>query len=109
MNNDFHIGSIIRQKVKERRIKMIDFAAAIHCSRPNAYSIFHRKSINVDLLQLISKALDYDFAEVYNESLDVVNNQKQCIIVLETNQKKLDELQTDAAICIIHSRKLSDI
>jgi transcriptional regulator with XRE-family HTH domain len=109
MNNNSHIGQLIKQKVKERGINMNDFAAAIHCSRPNAYSIFRRKSINIDLLQLISEALKYDFVEIYNQSLDTPKVQKQCVVVLETNLKKLEELQMDAFVHIVHSWTVSEI
>jgi transcriptional regulator with XRE-family HTH domain len=98
---------MIRQKVKERKMKMNDFAAAIHCSRPNAYSIFRRRSINIDLLQLISEALDYDFVEIYNKSLNT--NQGQCVIVLEADVKKLKEFQANNSVRIIRSWMVSKI
>jgi transcriptional regulator with XRE-family HTH domain len=109
MNNNFHIGSKIKQKVEERNMKVIDFATAIHCSRPNAYSIFRRKSVNIDLLQLISEALDYDFGEIYNKSLNKNEEQKQCIIVLEADIKKLKEFQTNQSVRIIRSWAVSEI
>ncbi|MDR1154480.1 MAG: helix-turn-helix domain-containing protein [Bacteroidales bacterium] len=109
MNNNFHIGSIIREKVRERRIRVNDFAKAIHCSRPNVYSIFRRKSINIDLLRLISKALNYDFTEIYNKSLEMPKELESCVIVLETSRKKLDELQADTAVCIVRSWMLSEM
>ncbi|MDR0682198.1 MAG: helix-turn-helix domain-containing protein [Dysgonamonadaceae bacterium] len=109
MNSNSHIGRLIEQKVKERGINMNDFAAAIHCSRSNAYSIFHRKSINIDLLQLVSEALKYDFVEIYNKSLDMNLIQKQCVVVLETDLKRLEELQVDASVHIVHSWTVSEI
>jgi transcriptional regulator with XRE-family HTH domain len=109
INNDFHIGYLIKQKVKERGVNMNDFAKAIHCSRPNAYSIFRRKSVNIDLLQLVSEALNYDFVEIYNKSLDMNKLQKHCVVVLETNAKKLEELQTDTSVHVVHSWMVSEI
>jgi transcriptional regulator with XRE-family HTH domain len=108
MNSNSHIGQLIKQKVKERGINMNDFAAAIHCSRPNAYSIFCRKSINIDLLRLISEALKYDFVEIYNKSLDMNVIQKQCVVILETNLRKLEELQMDVSVHVVHSWTVSE-
>jgi transcriptional regulator with XRE-family HTH domain len=109
MNNNFHIGSIIRQKVKERKMKMNDFANAIHCSRPNAYSIFRRRSINIDLLQLISEALNYDFVKIYNKSLNMNYAPRQCIIVLEADVKKLKEFQSNDSVRVVRSWMVSEV
>ncbi|GHU66682.1 hypothetical protein FACS189413_00100 [Bacteroidia bacterium] len=49
-----HIGQAIKEKVAERGLKIADFARLIHCSRSNVYYIFKCKSMNCELLRLIS-------------------------------------------------------
>ena len=40
-----------------------EFGRLIHCERTNVYTIFHRSSIDVELLVRISKALNHNFFE----------------------------------------------
>jgi len=58
---DIHIGKIIREKLSEKSMTVIELAARIHRANPTVHNIFERKSIDTDLLIAISKALDYDF------------------------------------------------
>ena len=43
---NIHIGSLIYKKVKEKGMRITDFANALHYCRMNVYSIFKRKSID---------------------------------------------------------------
>jgi transcriptional regulator with XRE-family HTH domain len=64
--SEIFIGKIIEQKVKESNLSVSQFASLISRSRTTIYDIFHRKSIDIDLLLTISEVLDYDFlTEVY--------------------------------------------
>jgi len=56
-----HIGAIIEKKLKEKLMTVTEFADKINRERSTVYDIFKRKSIDTELLVLISKALDYDF------------------------------------------------
>jgi transcriptional regulator with XRE-family HTH domain len=56
-----HIGSLIRQKVDERGMTVSEFARRINCSRSNVYSIFNRSTLSLQLLQIISEVLNYNF------------------------------------------------
>lgn len=63
---DVYIGSIIRQKIDEKHISYAEFARQINCTRTSLYRIFGSKSIDMERLIAISKALDYDFIrEIY--------------------------------------------
>lgn len=64
-----HIGIIIEKVVREQGRSVSWFAKQICCERTNVYSIFHRASIDTELLVRISKVLSYDFFEEYRESL----------------------------------------
>ena len=52
-----HIGSIIKDLVKTKRIKIDDFADSINCTRRNVYKIFDKPSIDTNLLATINKSL----------------------------------------------------
>ena len=56
-----HIGAQIRGVIEKRGMTVTEFASRINKSRENAYSIFNRKTIDTNLLQLISEVLDFDF------------------------------------------------
>ncbi len=63
---DVYIGSIIRQKIDEKHISYAEFARQINCTRTTLYRIFESKSIDMERLITISKALNYDFIrEIY--------------------------------------------
>jgi len=65
---DIHIGTIIKEKFDKKGITKTEFANKVKRSRSDVNDIFSRKSIDVELLIDISKALDYDFIrKVYFE------------------------------------------
>jgi plasmid maintenance system antidote protein VapI len=67
---DIHIGSIIKTKATEQSISNRKLSEMIHCHPSTIIDIFKRKSVNIELLWLISIALDYDFfTEIYGKSL----------------------------------------
>ena len=105
---DIHIGSMIEQKVKEKGIKISVFAKAIYCNRSNVYSIFRRKSIDTEQLVLISKVLNFDFIKLYfeNES-EPVQLQKKYIVVLETDELKIGELEAYKRVKVIECWSVS--
>lgn len=57
----YNFGAEIRKVVDERGITISEFARRINKSRENAYDIFRRKSLDTELLSVISQVLDYDF------------------------------------------------
>lgn len=56
-----HIGSEIHKVLKKNGMTVSEFARRINSSRENVYSIFKRKSIDTDLLDIISRVLSHDF------------------------------------------------
>ncbi|MBO4316388.1 MAG: helix-turn-helix transcriptional regulator [Prevotella sp.] len=63
------IGTLIRQKLKERKRTIVWLAANLSCSRTNVYKIFGKRSIDSDYLLKISDILDYDFFKLYSDEL----------------------------------------
>lgn len=63
------IGTLIRQKLKERKRTIVWLAENLSCSRTNVYKIFDKRSIDTDYLLRISDILDYDFFQLYSDEL----------------------------------------
>ena len=95
---NIHIGKAIKQKVRERGLRVADFANAIHCNRTNVYDIFNRKSIDVEQLILISKVLEYDFiSEIYFNRI----SPKKYLVLLEVNEQQLQAFAVNPSFKII--------
>jgi transcriptional regulator with XRE-family HTH domain len=106
MKHNIHIGSLIRQKQEEQGLSITEFAVAINCSRANVYSIFRRKSLDMEQLLRISKALKYDFiAEIYKPENKIPSKR---IIIIESNEERFQELLSDNSIQIIDSWRMSE-
>ena len=58
---NIHIGTIIKEKLAESSMTNTEFAKRINRSRTDINDIFKRKSLDIELLIDISKALNYDF------------------------------------------------
>ncbi|MDR1951487.1 MAG: helix-turn-helix transcriptional regulator [Bacteroidales bacterium] len=77
-----HLGSLIKSKVKERRMSITEFAKKLHCQRVSVYHLFkQKKSIYFDKLLIISDILNHDFiGEYYSKSNPTLSceNQNTC-------------------------------
>jgi hypothetical protein len=60
-----HIGEKIKARAKELRVGPTELAKKISTSKQNVYGIYKRESIDTDLLEKISKALQFDFFTLY--------------------------------------------
>lgn len=98
---NIHIGSLIKERFEEKskRDKNFNktvFAKQIHVHRSTIYVIFEQKSIDIELLMRISKALDFDFInEVY---LSKSSDESDCKIILgiEITKQQLQQLELPA-------------
>ena len=84
---DIHLGSLVKRKMKERNISISEFAKAIHCDRTNVYSIFKRKSMDIQQIVQISNALNYDFLQYYHQEIHDSNTPRLEIIVQKKDEK----------------------
>lgn len=57
----YNLGAEIRKVLDDRGMTVSEFARRINKSRENVYDIFRRKSLDTDLLSVISQVLEYDF------------------------------------------------
>lgn len=66
---DLHIGSEIKKVAKIRRVGPVELSQLIPMTRQNVDKIYRKQSIDSELLYLISKALDFNFFELYGNRL----------------------------------------
>ena len=59
--SSIHIGQLIKEQVKRKRIRVSQLSDKLNVSEPNVYKIYLRSSIDTELLEKISIALDYNF------------------------------------------------
>ena len=72
-----HIGKKIKEVWRRSRLKGTEFASLINKDRQVIYDIFKRESIDTELLQQISKVLNYDFFSYYSHDLPVVKEPRE--------------------------------
>ncbi|MDR1161970.1 MAG: hypothetical protein LBK45_06485 [Tannerellaceae bacterium] len=92
MNKQAHIGKIISEKLKEKGIKVKEFAALICCERANAYKILKRKSLDTDLLCKISDVIDYDFFAEFSDKNKKLNEKNYITLSIVKNQDLFIEI-----------------
>jgi hypothetical protein len=63
--SSIHIGQLIKEQVKRKRIRVSQLSEKLNVSEPNVYKIYLRISIDTELLEKISIALDYNFFSIY--------------------------------------------
>lgn len=90
MNEDFHLGRLIREELdrQERTVKWL--AKQINCERSTCYYIFDRKFIDTPLLMKLSIVLCHNFfadLSVYIESVMRDNVQNFTTQVSKKNQR----------------------
>lgn len=61
------IGALIKAKLKENHLSIVQLSNKLKCSRTTIYNIFNRKTIDTGELMKISLALNYDFFKVYSD------------------------------------------
>lgn len=69
-----HIGKIIKEELRQQGRTVTWFAKSLYCDRTNVYKIFHRESIDSDMLYRISKILSHDFFQYYSHELNQVSD-----------------------------------
>lgn len=65
-----HIGLEIKAELERQERSVSWFARKLCCERTNVYSIFKRKSIDTDMLTRISRILQRNFFDLYDNEVD---------------------------------------
>lgn len=63
VNNDVHIGQIIKTVFDESGMTVSELARQLRCERTNVYTIFRRRTVDVELLARLSEILNHNFLD----------------------------------------------
>ena len=69
MNEEIHIGEIIRKQLKEDGRSMVWLAEKLNYERANIYRLLNRPHIDTYLLLRIARILRHDFFAYYSDLL----------------------------------------
>ena len=61
MEEDFHLGRLMRKVLDDKGLKVTWLAKEINVDRSVCYDIFKRRLVDIEQLERISKALNYNF------------------------------------------------
>lgn len=64
-----HIGKKIKEVLAKTPISVVDFAKSINLTRNGAYKVFEKETIDTGQLQVISKVLNHDFFNYYEQAV----------------------------------------
>jgi hypothetical protein len=102
--NMIHIGEEIQERLRIKRMKVVDFSRKIDTNRNNVYDIFSRKSIDSGLLLKISEALEFDFFRLYSIPLSknyLIQQKEDPLEALknyEDVKRKLEKLEQENSL-----------
>jgi plasmid maintenance system antidote protein VapI len=107
MNQEKHLGTFIKNKVKEKGLTVSEFARRIHCTRRNIYQIYKKNSLDTDLVKRISRVLEIDMLSTFNKSSSIIfeNDLNSDMIekYYEKSRKRLSNIENK----LIKEKKLS--
>lgn len=78
---------MINEEVRRQQISIVDFAKMINYTRTNAYNIFKRNNIDIELLKRISTVLNHNYFEDLANNMDLARP-------VELSEEETKRLQT---------------
>lgn len=63
VNDNVHIGLLIKSVFDESGMSVSELARQLHCERTNVYTIFKRRTVDVELLAMLSEILNHNFLD----------------------------------------------
>lgn len=88
MKQKIHLGNLIKKKFKESGLTVGEFAQRIHRTRTVVYDIFERESIDIKMLEDISRALNFDFVKLFIDRGYPQKQVNELYIVLKIVEKE---------------------
>ena len=61
--DNVHIGHLIKTVFDESGMTVSELARRLHCERTNVYTIFRRRTVDVELLAMLSEILNHNFLD----------------------------------------------
>jgi len=99
---EVHIGSEIRKvfltRKKEEGMTVGHFAKKLGCNRTHVYSIFKSKSINTDVLIMMSEILKYNFLSEY---FRVGAPSTAYLVLAQGDVSKMEKLKANLSLKIV--------
>jgi transcriptional regulator with XRE-family HTH domain len=90
--NKIHIGKLIQDVVKQKKVKPVDLANQLGKTRQNIYDLYSRDSVDVKLLLELSKALNYDFVSLFTLSEKSIESDTEVSISLKIKSDQLEDV-----------------
>lgn len=63
VNDNVHIGQLVKSVFDESGMTVSELARQLRCERTNVYTIFKRRTIDVELLAMLSEILNHNFLD----------------------------------------------
>lgn len=63
VNDNVHIGQLIKSVFDESGMTVSELARQLRCERTNVYTIFKRRTVDVELLAMLSEILNHNFLD----------------------------------------------
>ena len=63
VNDNVHIGQLIKSVFDESGMTVSELARQLHCELTNVYTIFKRRTVDVELLAMLSEILSHNFLD----------------------------------------------
>ncbi len=106
----FHIGKLINDQLKKVGMTKSEFARRVASSPQSIHYILKRKSIDTDMLQKISRTLNYDFFQHFL-GLDKPSKANDELLGFTTNdiKKELESVKSEIEIVLLHNAYLKEI
>jgi hypothetical protein len=86
-----HIGNIIQEEVKCKRLTQKEFGALIHKNEKTVPDIYDRATMSIDLLITISVALNKDFLSVFYDEEPMKSLRNDEIVELNLQIQKISD------------------
>jgi len=61
--DNVHIGQLVKSVFDESGMSVSELARQLHCERTNVYTIFKRRTVDVELLAMLSEILNHNFLD----------------------------------------------
>lgn len=63
INDNVHIGQLVKSVFDESGMTVSELARQLRCERTNVYTIFKRRTVDVELLAMLSEILNHNFLD----------------------------------------------
>lgn len=94
--DNVHIGQLVKSVFDESGMSVSELARQLRCERTNVYTIFKRRTVDVELLALLSEILNHNFLDdamqLYGLTATFSPKLNLCISLDEFSAEKMERL-----------------